>query len=229
MKIAEIEDKFKKDGFSEDLFLEFQLALKRVPRASRCQHCYTTACELSNKDALGAIKMIEYGLNNCDTDSVDLMRSYLNLGIVYENNKQYLNAKQAYEKSLASVASKVDYASHISMNILRMELHLKKFTYTEYIKELFDIVCLAGDFEKSFRHFAFYSSIAEMIISEHENDSVSYKEAYHSAISALDGNKPNSIDKILNKHKYKNEAKATDASIAYLKKAKRSFKFNKRG
>ena len=70
------------------------------------------------------------------------------------------------------------------------------------------------------RHFIFYGSIAKMIISEHNGDMTSYLCAYNSAVSALDGSVVNAIDKILNKHKFKNEAKATDASIEYLRKAK---------
>ncbi len=221
MKISDVEENLKNNGFSENLFLEFQLALKRVPKELRCQHCYITAYELAEKDILGAIKLTEYGINNCDNSQLDLMRGYLNLGFIYEADKQFLEAKQGYEKALEVVKDIEAYLSNISMRILRMELHINNFSYTDELKTLFKHASNADIFERGMREFIFYSSIAKMIISEHENDSVSYKEAYKSAISALDGNKTNAINKILSKHKYKNEAKATNEAIAYLKKVKR--------
>ncbi|MBQ4509510.1 MAG: tetratricopeptide repeat protein [Clostridia bacterium] len=220
MKITEIEEQLELNGFSEDLFSEFKAALRRVPKSSRCQHCYTTACELQANDFLGAIKMIEYGLSDCDTDYIDLMRSYLNLGIIYESNEKYIEAKEAYKNALKATQDKSGYLSSLSMNILRMELHINDFSYTEELSALYNDVCEADTFEKEMRYFIFYGSIAKMIISEHNGDMTSYLCAYNSAVSALDGSAVNAIDKILNKHKFKNEAKATDASIEYLRKAK---------
>ena len=89
MKIAEIEEEIKKNGFSEELFSEFQLALKRVPKDLQCQHCYITAYEIAENDISGAIKLTKYGINNCDNSYLDLMRGYLNLGFIYETDKTY--------------------------------------------------------------------------------------------------------------------------------------------
>ena len=46
MKIKEVEELIITNGFSEELFEEFKLSLRRVPAVLRCQHCYLTADKL---------------------------------------------------------------------------------------------------------------------------------------------------------------------------------------
>jgi len=51
MKINEIEEMMTIKGFSEDLFSEYCLSLKRVKSGSlKCQHCYSTASRLKSID-----------------------------------------------------------------------------------------------------------------------------------------------------------------------------------
>ena len=219
MKIADVEEKLTKEGFSEELFLEFQSAIKRVPKASRSQHCYTLAYELSTHSLDGAIRLIEYGLNHCENTWQDQLRSYLNLGIIYENSFDYPNAKTAYQNALSAIpdTQQYNYVSYLSMNVLRTTLHINQFTYSREIETLYHTVCNADEFESNFRHFIFYKAIARMIVSANNQDPISHRAAYKDALNAVELSILNPLDAILSKHQYNNEAKATKEALEYLK------------
>lgn len=223
MKISEIEEKMEREGFSEQLFSEFQSALKRVPKYLRSQHCYTTAYGFMKKDSKNAIRLIHYGLEFCENTWIDQMRSYLNLGGIYEYCGDYENAGSSYEAALSSIPEeqKGSYVASLSMDILRAEMHANHFTCTEYLRKLYAQIVKIDSFEAGLRHYIFYRAIAEIIIAKEDNDFVSLKNASIAAMQALDGDHVTSMDRILKRHKYKNEAHATKMAIDYLMKNKR--------
>ena len=86
MKIAEIEQELLQDTVTEETIQAFKTALKRVPKNSRCQHCYTTAVAMKPCFYQQALALIEYGLELCGENWFDRMRSYHNMAILYEQN-----------------------------------------------------------------------------------------------------------------------------------------------
>lgn len=219
MKIAEIEEAFGEQGFTEELFAVFLQALKRVPKDLRSQHCCTAACELDKRDAANAIRMIEYSLEHFENSWQDRMRSYLALGDIYESVGKYPNAKQAYQTALESIPREHQkgYRISLSMRLLRTALHCADFAYTDEIHALYQTVCQATPFEGGSRSFLFYRSIAAMLVAAHENDPTARHDAYRDALKALDGDSPTQLDRIIKKHRYADGANATEEALAFLK------------
>ena len=88
MKLAEIENAMNTEGFSEELYSQFQDKLKYVRgNYNKCQHCYTTACGFKKQDLRHAIRMIQYGLDNFAESWIDYYRSYGNLADIYARLK----------------------------------------------------------------------------------------------------------------------------------------------
>lgn len=205
--------------FSEDLFLDFQTALKRVPKNMQCQHCYTTAYGFMDKDPQNAIRLIKYGIDTYDSDWIDQMRAYQNLGYIYEVCKQYEDAKGSFQSALFAVPElqRESYIPNISMDILRTELHCSNFEYTEYAYDLYCSVTKADEFSASFRHYIFYRAVMELIIAKKNNDVDSQRRAHKTATQVLDGDNVTGMDMLLQRHRYKDEAKASKEAIAFLK------------
>lgn len=222
MKLSEIEKEIEQGRFSDELFCEFQAALKRIPKSMRCQHCYTSAYHLKDTRPYDGIRLIKFGLDNYDSDWVDKMRANLNLGGIYEAHADYTSAKDAYKNALIAVPEdkKNDYVSDLSMQILRTELHLNNFEYTEYIHELYRCVIKADPFTASSRSFIFYRAITELIIAKKKNNKTAQKASYNTAVIALDGEKTTGMDILFRRHKYKDDARATKHAIAFLKSNK---------
>lgn len=226
MKIADVEKKLIDEGFSDELFEEFKMSLRRVPKSNRSQHCYITAYSLyaKQKDTEGALKIIECGaLFLDDAHWIDSMRLHLNLGIIYLGAKQYQNAKEAFERAFEAVPEdkKASYEAHISLDILIAELHCANFQYTDRIKELFISICKADEFEAGFARHIFYRSVAGMIIAEHENLIDDFKVLYGIASRIIDGEHRGFVDKILKRHRCANSAGATKEALTYLDVAKK--------
>lgn len=223
MKISEIEEQFCAGNFSEQLFSEFQIALKRVPKNLRSQHCYTTAYSMRETDAENAERLLLYGLEHCENDWVDLLCAYQNLGAVYECHQQYEKAKCAYQSALNSVPKdqKSNYAPSVSMHILRVALHCSHFTYTDEIEALFALTLQETDFGAAFRHFVFYRSLAAMLVAKHISNREQYNQAFDAATAALNGADNSFASKVLRRHRYKDETHATKEAMAFLRKSKR--------
>ncbi|MBE6932572.1 MAG: hypothetical protein E7464_04215 [Ruminococcaceae bacterium] len=220
MKITEIEKKIEQGYFSEPLFIEFQAALKRVPKRMRCQHCYTSAYYLKDKRPKDGIRLIQFGLETFESDWVDKMRAYQTLGRIYESCQDYEAAKPAYEKALAVIPDeqKDAYTPNLSMDILQAELHCANFKYTDYISQLYQETKKADSFSSEFRRFRFYRAITEMVIAQKDGNSTKKKEAYRAATLALDGDKLTGMDLLLRRHKYKDDAHATKQALTFLKR-----------
>ena len=224
MKIAEVKEAMMKKGFSDELFEEFKAALGRVPKRNRSQHLYTFAYEIATeKDCFkGAIEMIRYALKACENSCVDVMRAYNNLAAIYESREMYAEAYDAYASELESIPEehRESYTAGISVRMMKAHLHAAKFQYTPCLCELYEASKGTSDFEAGFRAVIYYTAIAEMIISRHGGDAPAYAEAKKKALDALGGEKTTVMDTILARHKYKNEAGATEASLDFLKKSK---------
>ena len=203
MKISEIESKIRQGCFSEQIFADFQTALKRVPKKSRCQYCYTTALYLKDKRPKDGIRMIQFGLDTYESDWLDKMRAHLNLGGIYEACKDYKSAKVAYEKAVTAVPDEVksDYQPSLSLNLLRVELHCNGFAYSDYLYALYQAVLQADEFEAAFRSFIFYRAITEIIIAKKNQNTAQQKTAYRAAMIAIDGENITGMDLLLRRHK----------------------------
>ena len=180
------------------------------------------AYHLKEKRPQDGVRLIQFGLANYESDWVDQMLAYQNLGGIYETCGDYPSAKTAYEQALAAVPDeqKEDYLPSLSMEILRVLVHCDRFVYSERLEELYQAILLADEFEAAFRSFAFYRAIAELIIAKEQGDLGMQKQAYNVAMLAMDGDRVTGMDLLLRRHRYKDDARATKQAIAFLKQNK---------
>lgn len=184
------------------------------------QTCYTTAYKMRKKSPEKAIEMIENAIADCECSWLDLMRANLNLGLIYEETKNYIKAEEAFIKSLNSVPEnlKSNYEADISLNILRVCIHNTDFSFSDRLYKLYNSSITANSFTLSMRQNSFYVSIAEIIIAEYEKNNDKIKNAISNALSALNKKETTETDKILKKHKYEDDAFASHEALQFLRK-----------
>ena len=225
MKIAEIETKIMSGKCSEEMFDLFETALKHVSKNNRCQHCYTTAASMPLRFHKQAISLIQYGLTeHCDS-WIDRMRSYHNMAIILEMCGDYIGAMQSYRKALESIESnkQSDYHSEYAAHMMRMEMHINNFEYTDKLESLYNVAINADEFSRAFQKKAFYLLLAEIIIFIKRNDLVN---AYRAFVSANDMLRPSFVGPLtllLKRKGYIESVGATKHALAFLRKVKRVF------
>lgn len=225
MKISELEAKIRGGDCSDETLELFKAALKRVPKSSRCQHCFTTAVEMPKRLYHQAIALIRYGLEqHCDSWS-DRMRSFHNMATLLEANQDHVGALQAYREALASVdpGRRADYDPEYAAHMLRMELHISGFTYTEDLEAYYNRAIGADSFTQAFQKKQFYRLLAEILIFSRHNDPASAQRAFAKANEMLRPGHMGPLTQLLKKHHFLESTGATKEALAFLRSAKRSF------
>ena len=224
MKINEVKEAMLKEGFSDELFEEFKLALGRVPKRNRSGHITAIAYEIATEKGCfdGAVEMIRYALEACESSWVDTMGAYECLARIYESREMYAEAYEAYAAELEAIPEehRESYTASVSVRMMKAHMHAVKFKYTNHLRELYEASLGVNGLEAGFRSVIYYTAIAEMIIASEDGKMEAYSRAKARAQSALCGEESSPVDMILARHRYKNEASATDASIKFLKKAR---------
>lgn len=223
MKIAEIKARIEKGDCSDETLDLFKAALKRVPADNRCQYCYITAVNMPHRWYKQAIEMIEYGLEEHCDDWFDRMRSYTNLAIILEKHGDYAGAKFAYSEAFSSVDSdkRSDYSDGYSADMMRMEMHISNFEYTEALEYYYNSAIRADEFNSSFQKTIFYRLLAEIIIFREKNDLSGAKKAFDSANEMLYPSFEGMLTRMLRRKGYIESAGATKEALAFLKRARR--------
>ena len=219
MKLAEVEEKMKTEGFSEELFLQFQEGLKRVRgNYNKCQHCYLTAYGLKSKDYEAAIRMIRYGLDNFAEKWTDFCRSYENLARIYLRRENYREARDCYLVELGKMVEfgEERYADALAVNLVFSELHCEGFVCTVNLRKFYALA--KSDLAKTgfTRRDRFYFALAELVIALQDRGVDEAQPAYRHVMCVLMGLDPNANDGLLQRHRYLNDAYATGASLRYL-------------
>ncbi len=225
MKIAEIEAKMERGNCSEEIMELFRTALKRVPKGGRCQHCYTTAASMPIRYCKQAISLIEYGLSeHCDS-WVDRMRSFHNMAIIYEAIGEYQTAQRNYNQALLSIDDdkRSSYDSEYVAHMMRTELHISGFEYTENLRSLYNIAIQADEFSQSFQHKLFYRLLTEIIIFDKDGEIEKASRSYHAAIEMLQPGYVGSLTALLKRNNYIETTGATKEAKAFLKRVKQYF------
>ncbi len=225
MKIADVEKLIESQGLTDELFDDFKKSLKRVPKGSRCQHCYLTAYNLRNtnkskKNLNDAVRLIEHGIDNHTENDFYMQTAYEHLGMTYSALGEYEKAKSSLQHAASIVADKPTYIPYYAYLIVRMELHCNNFTYTPYLEELYGQMLTADTFEAERRVNIFYRALTEIIIADKNIDKNAKKSACKKALDALDSKKPNILDRIFMRHKasHLNTVNATQEAIDFLYK-----------
>lgn len=223
MKLEEIKAAMLRGETFAPLFEEFKIALKRVrDNYNKCQHCYVTAAELSVDQYENACTLITYGMENFAEVWSDYYRANVNLAILSERAGKYREAKNAYLAALSALETspqKSDYVPELSSHLLRVEMHLFGFLCTDdlltyYEQAITDHSLIAGT-----RKSLFYRYLAEIIIAQRNQDKVASREATRKAKFILNGENASVVSDILKKHRYKDEAQATEEAIQFLYQA----------
>ncbi len=184
------------------------------------QTCYTTAYKMRKKSPEKAIEMIENAIADCECSWIDLMRANLNLGLIYEDIRDYMNAEKSFCEALDAVPEnlKSNYEADISLNILRVCIHNTDFSFSDRLYKLYNSSITANSFTLSMRQNSFYVSIAEIIIAEYEKENDKIKDTINNALSALNKKETTETDRILKKHKYEDDAFASHEALQFLRK-----------
>ena len=225
MKIADIEAKIEQGDCSEGTIELFKAALKRVPKYNRCQHCYTTAAAIPPRFYKQAITMIQYGLDEHCNDWVDRMRSYHNMAIILEKSGDYIGALKSYKDALSSIApdKQFSYSSEYAAHMMRAEMHITDFNYSEDLFNYYSIAIQADSFNQAFQMKVFYRSIAEIIIFTKQGDLTSAQRAFETANEMLCPNYIGPLTQLLKRHGFMEATGATKEAIEFLKRTAHSF------
>lgn len=225
MKIAEIEAKIKNGDCSEEMINLFKTALKRVPQNGRCQHCYATAASMPSCFYNEAISLIQYGLTeHCDS-WFDRMRSYYYIAIILEAIKDYVGAKKAYSDALYSIDTDKSsgYDSDYAAHMMRMEMHISNFKYTDELEKHYTMAIQADEFSQAFQNKRFYRLLAEIIIFSEHNDLLKARAAFDEANEMLRPGFVGPLTKLLKRKGLIESTGATDEALAFLNRIKRVF------
>lgn len=225
MKIAEIEARIERGDCSEETLELFKAALKRVPKAGRCQHCYTTAATMSPRFHTQAISLIQYGLSeHCDS-WLDRMRSHHNIAIILENDGDYVGAHNSYREALVSVEpdKRTFYEPEYAAHMMRTEMHINNFTYTDDLFNYYTIAIQADEFSQAFQKKVFYRLIAEIIIFCNQGNLVSARKSFEIASEMLSPNHAGSLTRLLKSKGFTETTGATKEAAAFLRKVSQSF------
>ena len=225
MKIAEIKARIERGECTAEMLDLFKAALKRVPKSGRCQHCYTTAVSMPSNYNQQAISLIQYGLTQYCDNWFDRMRSYQNLAIILENSGDYIGAKQAYCEALESVRSdkRAVYDSEYAAHMMRTEMHISNFEYTDDLENYYNSAVQADDFSQAFQKKIFYRLLAEIIILIKWGDFIGAKEAFVAANDMLrpDFDGPNTL--LLKRKGFIESTGATKPALDFLHRIKQVF------
>lgn len=229
MKIKEVEELIITNGFSEELFEEFKFSLRRVPAVLRCQHCYLTADKLrvaktdeiqKKKNFEGAIRMMEYGIENHTENDYYMRAAHQYMGEAYREAGNFEKAKFYLQKT-----STIEYGpkmiSYYAYRLARVELYANHFRYTPYLEELYEQMSSEDDdLFANLRRSIFYRSLVEIIIAKKNKDRRAKKIACENAMNALRGKTMSETDRILQRHKiaFALTLDPTDEALAFLKR-----------
>jgi len=225
LKIAEIEAKIERGECSAEMLDLFKMALKRVSKSGRCQHCYTTAAAMPPRFHRQAISLIQYGLTEHCDNWFDRMRSYHNLAIILENNEDYVGARQAYREALESVElDKRDaYNSEYAAHMMRTEMHISNFEYTDDLENYYNSAVQADEFSQAFQKKKFYRLLAKIIIFIKRNDFLGAKEAFLAANDMLRPGFAGPITLLLKRKGLIESTGATKPALDFLHRIKQLF------
>lgn len=227
MRIAEIEAKIEQGDCSEEMLDLFKAALKRVPKSSRCQHCYTTAASMPSRFHRQAISLIQYGLTqHCDC-WFDRMRSFHNIAIILETNGDYIGAKQAYGKALSAVDAdkRSGYDAEYAAHMMRMEMHISNFEYTDDLENYYNTAIQADKFNQAIQKKRFYRLLAEIIIYCERNDLPSAKQAFMAANEMLRPGFVGPLTPLLKRNGFIETAGTTKEALTFLRRVKCAVEF----
>lgn len=219
MKIAEIETKIANGDVSSETIEQYKAALKKVPRSHRCQHCYTTAVSIGSRYYGQAIALIHYGLQYCDS-WLDKMRAHYNIAVIYEMQKNYDNALLNYANALESVPNELKMPSYVpefSAHLMRMEMHIHNFAYTDDLQRYYHLTIQADNFSRAFLKNSFYEAIAEIIIFKHDNKPTEMQHSLYKAKDMLSSRYTGALTALLKRKKHYEAIGATKEVLRFLK------------
>lgn len=225
MKISEIEARLQCGECSEEMLELFKDALKRVPKAGRCQHCYTTAAEMPMRFSRQAIALIQYGLQEHCAGWVDRMRSFHNIAVILENQGDYSGAKQAYSDALSAVEADKHsvYASEYAAHLMRTEMHIHNFEYTQELENYYQEAIQADAFTQAFQKKTFYRILAEIILFRHRGDLPAAKAAFLEAKKMLRPGFAGPLTHLLKRKGYSENPGATKEAREFLHRIRKTF------
>ena len=221
MKLSEIEEALTLGKCTPELLEQFKAALRRAPISMHPQHCYTVAAAMPLWQFPMAVELLEYSLG-LEGTWLDQMRAHNNLADLYERHADYAQAKDHYRLAQDAVPpeQKSAYAPDSASRMLVCQLHLDGFTYSDELRHLYEQSQELDDFSRSFQKCRFYLSLAQILISLHDDDLSAARAAYDVAKSILRPGSEGPLTALLKRKKYIESAGVTPEALAFLKRIK---------
>ena len=221
MKLSEIEEALTLGKCTPELLEQFKAALRRAPKGMRPQHCYTVAAAMPLWQFPMAVELLEYSLE-LEGTWIDKMRVHNNLADLYERHADYVQAKNHYRLAQDAVPpeQKSAYAPDAASRMLVCQLHLDGFSCSEELRHLYEQSQKLDDFSRAFQKCRFYLSLAQILISLHDDDLPAARAAYELAKSILRPGSEGPLIALLKRKKYIESAGATQEALAFLKRIK---------
>jgi len=218
-KIDEFEQKLIKQRMTEEDFAKYEKMLKRVRgNFLKRQHCYTTAVQFPKKYAEQAIRLIQFGLDSFEDGWFSTYTSYLHMGNIYKENRNYSKAYEAYLLAKEALGcDHSDYVEQLSKDLMWMKLHMDSFAYSAELEEYLSCYEKTDDFSKSFVNAEFMVVVTNIVICVHYGR---IDEAKQHLAKAKEMCNPNYVGKLFNllaRHNYTETLKATPESIAFVR------------
>lgn len=218
MKISEIEEILINGEYPDSSIELFKTALKRVPAGNRCQHCYATAAAMKRSDYKDALFLIEYGLQFCESPT-DRMRAYHNAAMIYENIKNFENARNNYINAMNAICAgkESEYLYEYAIHLMRVEMHSSRFSFTEELKKYYTLAVRADGFSRALMKNSFYETVAELIIFMNDKNYVAAKIAYERACELSTTQYKGPLTALLKRHRFEETAGVTEEAAQFLK------------
>ncbi len=211
MKLEEVKAQILRCKLDDSLFEAFTACLKRVRgNYERCQHCYTFAAELMRIDAHGAIRLIHWGLAQYSETDFDRYRSYYNLGLIQESIGNYACAKESYLFALQNSNN-----ANLSIDLLRTQLHLTEFSYSDDLAQYCQAASMLDSFAKDFPHAELYLLLGQAVLCMHEADNEKLYAIKQQIRRLLDSSK-SATPAVLQRHGIENDLHISNITAQFL-------------
>lgn len=227
-KISDFEDKLIKNGMSNEDFEEYKKLLKKVRgNFAKQQHCYNTATDFPPEHIAQAIQLIRYGLDAFPDSHFSTYQSYLHMGQIYENAKQYQDAYNIYS-SLLGMLREVDQGLKPKLcgKLCWMCFYMNHFQYSDELEKLYSDYDNMENLSISYYEDRIQRLILQIVIASFHKQNDIAEEAYKQAIEIYNPYHVEEFTDTALLSKYQKQFGVTPELHLFLKELKNKFSWS---
>lgn len=196
-------DLIKNGPLTEEQYAAYEKLLHRVRgNYNKLQHCYLTAGSFPPKRAEEAVALIRWGLARYPDAWYSTFRSYSSIGEIYKRCGNWSAALEAYQSAERALPEEQrSYRQALAGDLLWMQLHVDRFSYSEQMERYYDMDRQADDFLRAFLNVAFRLAVAEIVLSLHRGDAESAALSYRQALALSRPGVISRVQQVLDRHR----------------------------